>query len=114
MSRLGALLMALSILQALGASAAVADARADCFAKSGDAAIRACTEAIAQNPRDAVSYINRAYEYLQKADHTRSFADYTRAIEIDLGALGRPPGPCVGASEVGPARPGPRRRGSRT
>ncbi len=83
MSRLGALLMALSILQALGASAALADARADCFAKSGDAAIRACTEAIAQNPRDAVSYINRAYEYLQKADHTRSFADYTRAIEID-------------------------------
>jgi tetratricopeptide (TPR) repeat protein len=83
MSRLAALFVALSILRALGASAALADARGDCFTKSGEVAIRACTEAIAQNPRDAVSYINRAYEYLQKGDHTRSFADYTRAIEID-------------------------------
>ena len=76
-------MVALSILQALGTSAALADARGDCFSKSGDMAIRACSEAIALNPRDAVSYINRAYEYLQKGDHTRSFADYTRAIEID-------------------------------
>jgi tetratricopeptide (TPR) repeat protein len=83
MSRLAALFVALSILQALGASAALADARADCFSKSGDAAIRACTEAIDLNPRDALSYINRAYEHLQKGDYTRSFADYTRAIDID-------------------------------
>jgi tetratricopeptide (TPR) repeat protein len=83
MSRLTARIVALSILPAVGASAVLADARGDCFSKSGEAAIRACTEAIALNPRDAVSYVNRAYEHLQKGDYTRSFADYTRAIEID-------------------------------
>jgi tetratricopeptide (TPR) repeat protein len=83
MSRPAALFVALATLQALGASAGFADARGDCFSKSGDAAIRACTEAIALNPRDAVSYINRAYEYQQRSDFTRSFADYSRAIEID-------------------------------
>jgi tetratricopeptide (TPR) repeat protein len=83
MSRPAALFVAFAALQALGAPAGFADARGDCFSKGGDAAIRACTEAIALNPRDAVSYVNRAYEYLQKGDHARSFADYTRAIEID-------------------------------
>jgi tetratricopeptide (TPR) repeat protein len=83
MSRLAAHVVALSIVQVLGAAAALADARSDCFSKSGDAAIRACTEAIALNPRDAVSYVNRAYEHLQKGDFTRSLADYTSAIEID-------------------------------
>ena len=79
MSRLAALAIALT----LGVSATLADARTDCYAKSGDAAIRACTEAIALNPRDAVSHVNRAYEYLQKGEHARSIADYSRAIEID-------------------------------
>jgi len=83
MSRLAALIVALSILQTPGTPAALADARGDCFAKSGEEAIRACTEAIARDPRDAVSYLNRAYEQLQKGDHALSFADYTRAIEID-------------------------------
>jgi tetratricopeptide (TPR) repeat protein len=83
MSRLAALFVILAFLQAHGNPAAIADARGDCFSKSGEAAIRACTDAIALNPRDAVSYVNRAYEYLQKGDYTRSFADYTRAIEID-------------------------------
>jgi tetratricopeptide (TPR) repeat protein len=83
MSRLAALLVALPMIGALDAAPAHADARGDCFAKSGEEAIRACSEAIALDPRDAVSYLNRAYEYLQKGDHARSFADYTRAIEID-------------------------------
>jgi tetratricopeptide (TPR) repeat protein len=83
MSRLAALLVALAVLPPLGAPAALADARGGCFTRSGEAAIRACTEAIALNPRDAVSYVNRAYEYLQKDDYPRSIADYTRAIEID-------------------------------
>ena len=83
MSRLAALSMALSVLPALSAVHAFADARGDCFAKSGDAAIRACTEAIALDPRDAVSYINRAYERLQKGDYAGSVADYSQAIEID-------------------------------
>jgi tetratricopeptide (TPR) repeat protein len=75
--------LALAIPPALGASSALADARGDCFAKSGEAAIRACSEAIALNPRDAVSYINRAFEYVQNGDYARGIADYSRAIEID-------------------------------
>jgi tetratricopeptide (TPR) repeat protein len=60
-----------------------ADARTDCFEKSGEAAIRACSEAIARNPNDAISYINRGFEYLQKGDYVRSLADYSKAIEFD-------------------------------
>lgn len=76
-------LAAFSIALLLAAPAAFADARKDCYEKSGEAAIRACTEAIQSNPKDAVSYVNRAYEYLQKADYPRSATDYTRAIELD-------------------------------
>jgi len=79
MSRLAALFLG----SALGVSQALADARTDCYAKSGEAAIRACTEAIRSNPRDTVSYINRAFEFLQKGDYQRSVADYSKAIELD-------------------------------
>jgi tetratricopeptide (TPR) repeat protein len=82
----GSLTQSIALLLAAltaGAPGAGADARGDCFARSGDAAILACTEAIARDPRDAVSHVNRAYEHLQKGDHARSIADYTRAIEID-------------------------------
>jgi tetratricopeptide (TPR) repeat protein len=78
-------LAVLSIGLALGLSAALADPRTDCYRLRGDAAIRACSEAIAANPRDAVSHVNRAYEYLQKGDHARSIADYSKAIGLDPG-----------------------------
>ena len=65
------------------AGLALADARKDCYEKSGDAAIRACTEAIERNPKDAVSFINRAFEYLQKGEYARTIADYSKAIELD-------------------------------
>ena len=79
MSRLAALCCILLI----AASPLLADARRDCFERSGDAAIRACSEAISRNPNDAVSYVNRAFEYLQKGDYPRTVADYSRAIELD-------------------------------
>jgi tetratricopeptide (TPR) repeat protein len=79
MSRLAVPLIGL----VLGASAAFADARQDCSEKSGDAAIRACTEAIRRDPKDVLSHVNRAYEYLAKGDHERSIADYSKAIELD-------------------------------
>jgi len=68
---------------ALGVSVALADARTDCFQKSGEVAIRACTEAIQRDPTDAVSYVNRAFEYLEKGDYARAVADYSKAIELD-------------------------------
>jgi Tfp pilus assembly protein PilF len=67
------------------AATARADARTDCYVRSGDAAIRACTEAIARDPRDVASYISRAYEYFEKGEHALSLADYAKAIEIDPG-----------------------------
>jgi tetratricopeptide (TPR) repeat protein len=67
----------------VGAALVWADARKDCFEKSGEAAIRACGEAIARNPKDAVSFVNRAFEYSQKGDFARAIADYTKAIELD-------------------------------
>jgi tetratricopeptide (TPR) repeat protein len=76
-------LAALAILLAFPVSAALADARADCYAKRGDAAIRACTEAIARDPRDVPSYISRAFELQAKGDYERSIADYAKAVEID-------------------------------
>jgi tetratricopeptide (TPR) repeat protein len=65
------------------ASLALADARQDCFKKSGEPAIRACSEAIARDPADAISYVNRAFEYQQKSDHAGAIADYSRAITLD-------------------------------
>ena len=68
---------------AAGASAVLADARKDCFEKSGDIAIRACSDAIRRDPKDTVSYVNRAFEYVQKGEHAQSIADYSKAIELD-------------------------------
>ena len=65
------------------ASLAWADARQDCFRLTGDAAIRACSEAIAKNPADAVSYINRAFEYVQKGGNDSALGDYSKAISLD-------------------------------
>lgn len=79
MSRLAALVLGL----AAASTIAIADARRDCFEKSGEVAIRACSEAIARQPGDPVSYINRGFEYLQKGDYARTLADYTKAIELD-------------------------------
>lgn len=80
MSRLVTVWLALLIA---GAPVALADARKDCFEKTGDAAIRACTEAVQRDPKDTVSFVNRAFEYLQKGDYQRTIADYSKAIELD-------------------------------
>ena len=70
-------------LLAIGVPVALADARKDCFEKSGDIAIRACSAAIQRDPKDTVSYVNRAFEYVQKGEHAQSIADYSKAIELD-------------------------------
>ena len=85
MNHLKLTLLAFWLGLAAGAPAAVGDARKDCFEKSGDVAIRACSETIAQNPGDAVSYINRAFEYLHKGNVIQAIADYSKAIELNPG-----------------------------
>jgi tetratricopeptide (TPR) repeat protein len=79
MWRLSVIVLSLAVTSAI----ALADARKDCFEKSGEVAIAACSAAIALNPRDAVSYINRGFEYLQKGDYARSVGDYSKAIALD-------------------------------
>jgi tetratricopeptide (TPR) repeat protein len=80
-SAAGATIVAIAV--AAGNAAAYADARTDCYVKTGAAAIRACTEAIARDPRDVASYISRAYEHYEQGAHALSLADYAKAIEID-------------------------------
>lgn len=80
MSRLVTVWVALLVI---GAPAVLADARKDCFEKSGEVAIKACSEAIQRDPKDTVSYVNRAFEYVQKGEHAQSIADYSKAIELD-------------------------------
>ena len=67
----------------IGASTALADASADCEKLSGDAAIAACDKAISQNPRDAVSYNKRGFEYKNKGDLDRAMVDYNKAVELN-------------------------------
>jgi tetratricopeptide (TPR) repeat protein len=67
----------------VGPTSGLGDARKDCFEKSGRVAIEACTQAIRSNPRDATSFVNRAYEYLQAGDYARTLADYSKAIELE-------------------------------
>jgi tetratricopeptide (TPR) repeat protein len=67
----------------IGSGAALADAARDCETLRGDAAIRACNQAIDQHPRDTASYNNRGNAYKAKGDLDRALADYTMAIEIN-------------------------------
>ena len=82
--RTGGVKVVAAIVAVWSAPAVVlADARQDCFRLSGDLAIRACTEAISKNPNDGVSYVNRAFEHVQKGRYDLAIADYAKAIAID-------------------------------
>lgn len=63
--------------------ATLADAGGDCEKLSADAAIKACDQAIRQNPRNAVTYNNRGVEYNAKGEVDRAIADHSTAIEVD-------------------------------
>jgi Flp pilus assembly protein TadD len=67
----------------IAATGALADPTQDCANLSGDAAIRACDQAIRQNPRGAESYTNRGIEYAKKGDLDRALADFNEAIELN-------------------------------
>ena len=66
---------------------ALADPAQDCANKSGEEAIRACTEAIQGSPQDSKNYINRGFEYDNKGDYDRAIVDFTEAITAQLQRL---------------------------
>ena len=57
------------------------DARQDCARKSGSEAIAACDAALARNPNDAQSYLNRGAEYSGIREYQRAISDFTKAID---------------------------------
>ncbi len=73
-----------------GSATAWADAKSDCDKRKGDIAIKACTELIRRDPKNADAYFNRAlaYDYDYDYDYDRAIADFSKAIEIDLKAAG--------------------------
>jgi len=78
MLRIGTLLFALMI-----AAPAFAEAVRDCASNNHEVAIRACTQLIKKNPRNATYYYNRAISYRETGRADLALADYTRAIEIN-------------------------------
>jgi len=79
MLRIGILLMACTV----AAPAAFADAVSDCASNNHEVAIRACTQLIKRNPRNATYYYNRAISYRETGRADQALADYNRAIEIN-------------------------------
>ena len=55
----------------------------DCASNNHEVAIRACTQLIQKNPRNAVNYYNRAVSYRELGKVDLALADYNRAIEIN-------------------------------
>jgi tetratricopeptide (TPR) repeat protein len=71
------------LVSLLLSNSVLADERQDCAKLMGDAAIAACTAAIRQNPRDALSYINRGVAHHGKKEYDQAIIDYTKALEIN-------------------------------
>ena len=67
----------------LGTGGAMADIRQDCLKLSGEAAVKACDEAIRRNPRVAFLYVKRGLEHEQRGNLDRALADYTKTIDLD-------------------------------
>jgi tetratricopeptide (TPR) repeat protein len=60
----------------------------DCHKLSGEAAIRACSAVLAQNPNDATALLNRGAEYAVLGQHDRAIADYDKALVLKPFANG--------------------------
>ena len=64
----------------------------DCWKKTGDASIRACTKIIKSKrlfgkriskKNLAIAYNNRGWAYKNRGDREKAIADYRKALEID-------------------------------
>ena len=51
-------------------------------ARDAEVAIRACSEAIRRNPRDATAFANRGLAHARKGEEVRAIADYDEAIKL--------------------------------
>jgi S1-C subfamily serine protease len=78
MLRIGTLLTALVV-----ATPVLAETNRDCASNNHPVAIRACTQLINQNPRNATAYYNRGISYRETGKIDLALADYNRAIEIN-------------------------------
>ena len=78
------MLLSIAVTSALAAD--------DCFDKTGQEAIAACTRRInsgeARGTSLAIMYNNRAIEYRQLAEFDKAIADYTQAMRIDPNFTG--------------------------
>ena len=78
MLRISALLAVLVIV-----TPALAETSRDCASDNHELAIRACTQLIKQNSRNATAYYNRGISYRETGRIDLALADYNRAIEIN-------------------------------
>ena len=78
MLRIGTLLTALFV-----ATPALAETNRDCASDNHPVAIRACTQLINRDPRNATAYYNRGISYRETGKIDLALADYNRAIEIN-------------------------------
>jgi lipoprotein NlpI len=67
----------------LASAPAPADPIQDCDAKTGEIAIKGCTELMRNGPGEASVYYNRGMAYLHMEDLDRAISDFTKTIEID-------------------------------
>jgi tetratricopeptide (TPR) repeat protein len=78
-------LLIASLFLLVSASAALANAQADCADRKRtppDRSIVTCSEVIRGDARAAWAYINRGNAYRAKGDNDRAIADHTKAIEM--------------------------------
>jgi lipoprotein NlpI len=75
------LLTAIAVV--LGSGIALADTRSDCEEQAGEASIKACTELIGLNAKDASAYYSRGMVYFETEEYDRAIADFSKTAEID-------------------------------
>jgi tetratricopeptide (TPR) repeat protein len=78
------LILCAATLLAFGVAAAPAasDDRQMCRGGASDEEIAACSRVIAQNPKDAFAFRNRAFSYARKGEYDLAIADYDQAIKL--------------------------------
>lgn len=83
MSIIRAVLVVASFSLFCSGALAQTQAANECATLSGDAAIVACSRAIAENPKDANSYRYRGLAWEQKGNLPNALADAERALQLD-------------------------------